>query len=144
MRRIATSVESLVLRRLKFLKRLQDVQLSPEAGLEQLQRVETNSDSAEDRAIVITVMRATQAAQQLVEASPLPPQPAPECKAKRKRQLRRLHVAVTGVRACGGRFILLVVIVGRAIDECQRRLGLSLPWCRTRGGACRSHRHASR
>lgn len=84
-----------MLRRLKLLKRLQDVQLSPEAGLALIQRVETNSDSAEDQAIVIKAIRATQAAQQLAEASPLPPQYAPECKAKRKRQLtktaRRCH-----------------------------------------------------
>jgi len=60
-----------MLRRLKLLKRLQDVQLSPEAGLALTQRVETNSDSAEDQAIVIKAIRATQAAQQLAEASPL-------------------------------------------------------------------------
>jgi hypothetical protein len=75
-----------VLRRLKLLKRLQEVHLSPEAGLALIQRVETNSDSAEDRDILIKVMRATQAAQQFVEASPLPVQPSPERKAKRKRQ----------------------------------------------------------
>jgi hypothetical protein len=51
-----------MLRRLKLLKRLQDVQLSPEAGLALIQRVETNSDSAEDQAIVIKVIRAPQAA----------------------------------------------------------------------------------
>jgi hypothetical protein len=125
-------------------KRLQDIQLSPEAGLALMQRVETNSDSAEDRAILITVIRATQAAQQLAEASPLPPQPAPERKAKRKLQLRRLHVVVTSVRACCGRFILRIVIVGRAIDECQRRLGLSLSCCHSKGDACRSHPQAPR
>jgi hypothetical protein len=95
MRFISILVESAMLRRLKLLKRLQDVQLSPEAGLALIQRVETNSDSAEDQAIVIKAIRATQAAQQLAEASPLPPQHAPECKAKRKRQLtkaaRRCH-----------------------------------------------------
>jgi len=77
-----------VLRRLKLLKRLQDVQLSPEAGLALMQRVETNSDSAENRAILIKVMRATQAAQQLgglASASAA----WPERKAKRKRQLTK-------------------------------------------------------
>jgi hypothetical protein len=74
MRFISILVESAMLRRLKLLKRLQDVQLSPEAGLALIQRVETNSDSAEDQAIVIKAIRATQAAQQLAEASPLPPQ----------------------------------------------------------------------
>jgi hypothetical protein len=94
MRCISVPVESAVLRSLKVVKRLQDIQLSPEAGLALMQRVETNSDSAEDRANLITVIRATQAAQQLAEASPQPPQPAPERKAKRKRQLRRLHASV--------------------------------------------------
>jgi hypothetical protein len=67
MRFISILVESVMLRRLKLLKRLQDVQLSPEAGLALIQRVETNSDSAEDQAIVIKAIRATQAAQQLAE-----------------------------------------------------------------------------
>ena len=58
MRCISILVESVMLRRLKLLKRLQDVQLSPEAGLALIQRVETNSDSAEDQAIVIKVIRA--------------------------------------------------------------------------------------
>ncbi len=58
-----------MLRRLKLLKRLQEVHLSPEAGLALIQRVETNSDSAADRDILIKVIRATQAAQQFVEAS---------------------------------------------------------------------------
>ena len=82
MRFRSTQVESAVLRRLKLLKRLQEVQLSPEAGLALMQRVETNSWSAEDREILIQVMRATQASQELVEVSPLPAR-----KAKRKRQL---------------------------------------------------------
>jgi len=43
MRFISIPAESAVLRRLKLLKRLQDVQLSPEAGLALMQRVETNS-----------------------------------------------------------------------------------------------------
>jgi hypothetical protein len=75
--------------RLKLLKRLQAVDLSPEAGLALIQRVKTNSCSAEDRDILIKVIRATQASQQFVEASPLPAQPSPERKAKRKRQLTK-------------------------------------------------------
>ena len=84
-----------MLGRLKLLKRLQAVNLSPEAGLALIQRVETNSCSAEDRDILIKVIRATQASQQcveasqFVEASPLPAQPSPERKAKRKRQLTK-------------------------------------------------------
>lgn len=89
MRFRSTQVESAVLRRLQLLKRLQEVQLSPEAGLALMQRVETNSCSAEDRATLIQVIRATQASQELVEASPLPTQPSPERKAKRKRQLMK-------------------------------------------------------
>jgi hypothetical protein len=89
MRFRSTQVESAVLRRLKLLKRLQEVQLSPEAGLALMQRVETNSCSAEDRATLIQVIRATQASQELVEASPLLTQPPPERKAKRKRQLMK-------------------------------------------------------
>jgi hypothetical protein len=65
MRFISILVESAMLRRLKLLKRLQDVQLSPEADLALIQRVETNSDSAEDQAIVIKAIRATQAASSL-------------------------------------------------------------------------------
>ena len=75
-----------MLGRLKLLKRLQAVNLSPEAGLALIQRVETNSCSAEDRDILSKVIRATQAFQQFVEASPLPGQSLPERKAKRKRQ----------------------------------------------------------
>jgi|SRR6266849_667410 hypothetical protein len=89
MRFLSRQVESAVLRRLKLLKRLQEVQLSPEAGLALMQRVEINSCSAEDREILIQVIRTTQATQELVEASPLPAQSAPERKAKRKRQLMK-------------------------------------------------------
>jgi len=71
---VSIPVESAVLQRLMLLKHLQDMRLSTEADLALIQRVETNSDSAEDQAIVIKAIRATQAAQQLAEASPLPPQ----------------------------------------------------------------------
>src|SRR6266849_4795863 len=95
MRFLSRQVESAVLRRLKLLKRLQEVPLSPEAGLALMQRVETNNCSAEDREILIKVIRAPQASPQCVEASPLPAQPSPERKTKRKRQLtkasRRRH-----------------------------------------------------
>ena len=70
-------VESAVLQRLMLLKHLQDMRLSTEAGLALIQHVDTNSDSAADRAITITVMRVIQAAQQLEEAPPLLSQPAP-------------------------------------------------------------------
>ena len=64
-------VESAVLRRLMLLKHLQDMRLSTEAGLALIQHVDTNSDSAADRAITITVIRVIQA------APPLLSQPAP-------------------------------------------------------------------
>jgi hypothetical protein len=89
MRFRSTQVESAVLRRLKLLKRLQEMQLRPEAGLALTQRVETNSCSAEARASLIQGIRVTQAFQELVEASPLPTQPSPARKAKRKRQLMK-------------------------------------------------------
>jgi len=53
------------------------MRLSTEAGLALIQHVDTNSDSAADRAITITVIRVIQAAQQLEEAPPLLSQPAP-------------------------------------------------------------------
>ena len=71
-------VESAVLQRLMLLKHLQDMRLSTEAGLALIQHVDTNSDSAADRAIAIKVIRVTQAAQQLEDAPPLLSQPAPK------------------------------------------------------------------
>ena len=70
-------VESAVLQRLMLHKHLQDIRLSTEAGLALIQQVDTNSDSAADRAIAIRVIRVTQAAQQLEAAPPLLSQPAP-------------------------------------------------------------------
>jgi hypothetical protein len=74
---VSIPVESAVLRRLMLLKHLQDMRLSTEAGLALIQHVDTNSDSAADRAITITVIRVIQPAQQLEEAPPLLSQPAP-------------------------------------------------------------------
>jgi len=90
---LSTQVESAVLRRLKLLKRLQDVHLSPEEAQMLMQRVETNTCSAEDRDRLAQVIRATtQVSDQLLAPSPLPEQashgrPSPERKTKRKRQL---------------------------------------------------------
>jgi hypothetical protein len=74
---VSIPVESAVLQRLMLLKHLQDMRLSTEAGLALIQHVDTNSDSAADRAITITVIRVIQPAQQLEEAPPLLSQPAP-------------------------------------------------------------------
>lgn len=49
MRLISIQVESAVLRRRRLLKGLQEVNLSPEEAQELMQRVETNTCSAEDR-----------------------------------------------------------------------------------------------
>jgi hypothetical protein len=49
-----------------LLKHLQDMRLSTEAGLALIQHVDTNSDSAADRAITITVIRVIQAAPPLL------------------------------------------------------------------------------
>jgi len=84
-----------VLRRLKLLQRLQEVNLSPEEAQGLLQRVETNTGSAEDRDRLAQVIRTTtQVSDQLLAPSPLPEQashgrPAPERKAKRTRQLAK-------------------------------------------------------
>jgi hypothetical protein len=74
---VSIPVESAVLQRLMLLKHLKDMRLSTEAGLALIQHVDTNSDSAADRASTITVIRVIQAAQQLEEAPPLLSQPAP-------------------------------------------------------------------
>jgi hypothetical protein len=76
-----------VLQRLKLLKRLQQVNLSPEEGLALMQRVESNSCSAADYEILIQVMRATmEVSQQLSQELPGPGSSSPQRKAKRKRQ----------------------------------------------------------
>jgi hypothetical protein len=84
-----------VLRRLKLLKRLQDVHLRPEETQALMQRVETNTCSAADRDLLAQVIRATtQVSEQLLESSLQPEprvseRPLPQRKAKRKRQLAK-------------------------------------------------------
>ena len=79
-----------MLRRLKLLKRLQDVTLSPEEAQALRHRVETNTCSTEDRDRLAQVIRATtQVSDQLLAPSPLPEQAAPGRKVKRKRQLAK-------------------------------------------------------
>jgi hypothetical protein len=92
---ISPQVESAVLRRLKLLKHLQDVPLRPEESQALMQRVDTNTCSAEDRDLLAQVMRATpQVTAQLLDPSPPPDprvseRPSPQRKAKRKRQLAK-------------------------------------------------------
>ena len=82
-----------MLRCLTLLKRLQDVQLRPEEAPALMQRVETNTCSADDRDLLAQVIRVTtQVSAQLWDPSPPPAlrgaeRPSPQRKAKRKRQL---------------------------------------------------------
>ena len=80
--------------RLTLLKRLQDVNLSPQEAEGLLNRVQNNQASAEDRDRLAQVMRTTpQVSDELLKASPWreeasnPPSPARQ--AKRKRQLAK-------------------------------------------------------
>lgn len=84
-----------MLRRLKLLKRLQDVPLRPEETQALMRRVEINTCSAADRDLLAQVIRATtQVSEQLLASSPQPEphvseRPLPQRKAKRKRQLAK-------------------------------------------------------
>jgi hypothetical protein len=81
--------------RLPLLKRLQDVNLSPEEAEGLLQRVQNNHASAEDRDRLAQVIRTTtQVADELLKASTWREEagshhPAPARQAKRKRQLAK-------------------------------------------------------
>ncbi len=92
---ISPQVESAVLRRLTLLKHLQDVPLRPEESQALMQRVDTNTCSAEDRDLFAQVIRATtQVAAQLLDPSPPPDprvseRPSPQRQAKRTRQLAK-------------------------------------------------------
>ena len=97
-----------MLRRLKVLKHLQDVHLYPEEAPALLQRVATNTCSAEDRDLLAQVIRVTtQVSAQLLYPSPPPAlrgseRPAPQRKAKRKRQLAKAHGGAIEGRPCVG------------------------------------------
>ena len=83
-----------MLRRLKLLKRLQDVNLSPEDDLALIQRVETNSCRTDDDETLIKVMRATTAvAEQWLEEPPLPGPSSPECPSPERKARRKCQVA---------------------------------------------------
>jgi hypothetical protein len=92
MRLISMQVESAVLPRLKLLKRLLDVELSPEEAQALMQRVKTNTCRAEDRDRLAQVIGATtEVSDQLLELSsrselPALKRPSSTRKAKRKRQ----------------------------------------------------------
>jgi hypothetical protein len=85
-----------VLSRLKLLRRLQEVDIeSLDEGLELLERVKTNTSSAEDRERLARLIRATTAVTDQLRAASFdaepssPRRPSPERRAKRKRQLAK-------------------------------------------------------
>jgi len=86
-------MECAVFQRLKLLRRLQEVKLSPDEAWALLDRVQTNTSSAEDREQLAHLIRVTTAVTEQLwapPAAPAPPAPqrlSPARQAKRKRQL---------------------------------------------------------
>jgi hypothetical protein len=84
-----------VLSRLKLLKRLQEVDLSPEEAWALVDRVQTHTSSAEDHERLARLIRATTAVTDQLRAAPNVPEPSsprrlsPERRSKRKRQLAK-------------------------------------------------------
>jgi hypothetical protein len=82
-----------VFQRLKLLRRLQEVHLSPEEAWALLERVKTPPSSAEDRERLVHLIRATTEVTEQLRAEPDMPTPsvsqrlASQRQAKRKRQL---------------------------------------------------------
>ena len=62
--------------RLKLLRRLQEVDLSPDEAWALLDRVHTNTSSAEDREQLAHLMRVTTAVTEQLRAAPAEPAPA--------------------------------------------------------------------
>ena len=80
-------MESVVFRRLKLLKYLQQINLSPEDTLALIGRLETNSCRAEDYAVLIRTVRAhMELSADFLAASPGVEPSLPARKAKRKQQ----------------------------------------------------------
>ena len=94
-------MECAVFQRLKLLRRLQEVKLSPDEAWALLERVKTNTSSADDREQLAHLIRVTlEVTDQLraepdVQTPPVSQRLSPPHKAKRKRQLaqaaRRRH-----------------------------------------------------
>jgi hypothetical protein len=90
---ISTPVECAVFSRLTLLRRLQEVQLSPDEAWALLDRVTTHTSSADDRARFAHLIRVTTAVTDQLRAEAAAPEPSsprrlsPERTAKRKRQL---------------------------------------------------------
>jgi hypothetical protein len=80
-------VEPIVLRRLKLLKYLQEINLSPEETLALMRRLETDSCRPEDYEVLIRIVRAhTGLSVDFLEASPVVEPSSAAPKAQRKRQ----------------------------------------------------------
>lgn len=78
--------------RLKLLKRLQEVDLSPDEAWSLLDRVKTPTSSADDRERLAHLIRVTTAVTDQLRAEPEPSSPqrlSPARKAKRQRQLAK-------------------------------------------------------
>ena len=84
-----------VLQRLKLLRRLQEVDLSPDEAWALLDRVQTHTSSADDRERLAHLIRVTTAVTEQLRAEPAEPKPpapqrlSPARQAKRKRQLAK-------------------------------------------------------
>ena len=84
-----------VFQRRKLLRRLQEVDLSPDEAWALLARVQTPTSSAEDREQLARLIRVTTAVTAQLRAAPTEPEPPapqrllPARKAKRKRQLAK-------------------------------------------------------
>lgn len=91
----STQVEVAVSQRLNLLRRLQEVDLSPQQAWALLERVKTNTSSAEERERLAHLIRATADVSEQIRAVPEvhpPPaskRPSARCKTKRKRQLTK-------------------------------------------------------
>jgi hypothetical protein len=88
-------VECAVFQRLKLLRRLQEVKLSPDEAWTLLDRVKTNMSSADDREQLAHLIRITTEvtdhirAEPDVQTPPVSPWLSPKQKAKRTRQLAK-------------------------------------------------------
>jgi len=78
-----------VIRR-RLMNHLQEADLRPEEGQALEERLERGELSAEDRERLAKVLRATQAAQQLLQDSASPPRATPRRQVKHKRQLAKV------------------------------------------------------
>lgn len=84
-----------MLSRLKLLKRLEEVDLSPDEAWALVDRVQTHTISAADHERLARLIRATTAVTDQLRAEPLDPEPSsprrlsPQRRAKRKRQLAK-------------------------------------------------------